>query len=300
MTTLSILHVDDDPMQQLLLSEQIRALLPEAQLTAVVGVYPALHHLEQLSGSGSSLPDIIICDVNMPNLKGWVLVSELRSDARFAQIPVIMATTEVSVDPTSTFQSLAREHGITSAVKKPVQTGPLKSALRVVFPNLFLPVNFLVLHDESKAALKGPLQDIRGWLENVLRYPRPLTTNRAEGAITLLDAGLGIDAIIVGMVGSDLESEPNPEALYAFLRQVRESEDRRDMPVIVIADPMDTALQSRAVEAGATGFIKAPLNLANFREGLRQSFGLPPHDWSKAPMATERPLYLTGMAKPWG
>lgn len=43
-----------------------------------------------------STPDIsaVICDVNMPRLNGIEMVSQVKSDARHAELPIIMLTTE--------------------------------------------------------------------------------------------------------------------------------------------------------------------------------------------------------------
>ncbi|MFA9262864.1 MAG: response regulator, partial [Undibacterium sp.] len=253
--SIRVMIVDDDATQHAILEGAIRRLLPEAVVIHALGVVPALAHLRESAGTKKSLPDLIITDLNMPALSGWQFCAILKADEKLCAIPVIMATTEASFDPTSDFQLLVKERVIAGVVRKPVSLEAMKTALRAVFPILFPPPQFLVIHDEPRL-LSGALKDIRGWLQYLLKYPPPLTTNQAHGAITLLGAGLGVDAVIVGM--------EDPEALHAFLRKVREREEWRDLPIIVIADPADVEGQRRSVEVGATGFIATPLN-ANVR-----------------------------------
>lgn len=50
--------------------------------------------LTQLNQSGSAAVDLIITDVNMPNMDGPTFVRHLRQQAAYARIPVCVLTTE--------------------------------------------------------------------------------------------------------------------------------------------------------------------------------------------------------------
>ena len=48
--------------------------------------------------NGGAKPDLIISDVNMPNMDGITFVKELKQNARYKFTPVIMLTTEAGKD----------------------------------------------------------------------------------------------------------------------------------------------------------------------------------------------------------
>ncbi len=82
---ITILVIDDDRIIRRSLSDALR----------IVGGYNvevAQDGFEGLEMARSKLPDLIICDVEMPRLDGYGVVEELQKDARLAQIPFIFLT----------------------------------------------------------------------------------------------------------------------------------------------------------------------------------------------------------------
>lgn len=47
---------------------------------------------DMIRGGGDSLPDIVVSDVNMPNMDGFALTETIRQDARTARLPVVLVT----------------------------------------------------------------------------------------------------------------------------------------------------------------------------------------------------------------
>jgi CheY-like chemotaxis protein len=80
----SILVVDDNPVIQLMLSLMLKRNDQTVQ-TAASG-REALDCLER------SLVDLVILDVNMPDMDGLTLLKQLRDDERYKNLPVIMLT----------------------------------------------------------------------------------------------------------------------------------------------------------------------------------------------------------------
>ena len=78
----SILLVDDDPN----LRDMLRAML-EIGGFDVIEAEDGLDALEKLE---EITPDILVLDVMMPNLDGVSLCKQLRSDAEFVSLPIIM------------------------------------------------------------------------------------------------------------------------------------------------------------------------------------------------------------------
>ena len=78
----SILVVDDDPSAAELFSLMLRQMGYHA-VSAFSGP-AALEHI------GTTLPDLVILDMMMPDMNGLDVLRQLRTDARTAGVPVVM------------------------------------------------------------------------------------------------------------------------------------------------------------------------------------------------------------------
>ena len=73
--------------------------------------------------------DLIITDMNMPNMDGIELTREIRKKAEWAKIPVLMATTESE----KTQSELARQAGVTDFITKPFSKDDFKAKIGQMF-----------------------------------------------------------------------------------------------------------------------------------------------------------------------
>ncbi|HRH87868.1 MAG TPA: response regulator, partial [Rubrivivax sp.] len=83
-----VLVVDDSltvrrVTQRLLLREGYRVVL-------------AKDGLDALDKLGDELPSVVLSDIEMPRMDGFDLLRNIRSDARLAQLPVIMITSRIA------------------------------------------------------------------------------------------------------------------------------------------------------------------------------------------------------------
>ncbi len=69
--------------------------------------------------------DVIITDMNMPVMDGMEFVSKLRQTNGYADIPVIMVTTESEYSQ----QELARKTGVNDFITKPFTADQLKAKI---------------------------------------------------------------------------------------------------------------------------------------------------------------------------
>ncbi|OPY18264.1 response regulator [Syntrophus aciditrophicus] len=76
----------------------------------------------------SNWVDVILSDINMPEMNGLELLSRLKQDDLFKEIPVIMITTEGS----SPRMEEAFRYGAKGFIKKPFLPGDLKKVLHEV------------------------------------------------------------------------------------------------------------------------------------------------------------------------
>lgn len=71
-------------------------------------------------------PQVIVSDINMPNMNGYELVEALRADERFKFIPIIMLTTEDN----EAAKKRSKEAGATGWISKPFQPEKLLTLLK--------------------------------------------------------------------------------------------------------------------------------------------------------------------------
>lgn len=116
----TILTVDDSRTMR----DMLRLALVKAGFDVVEAV-DGLHGLEVLSNID---PDVIITDINMPNLDGFGFIEAVRDGDRHRAIPILVLTTES--DPEK--KSRARQAGATGWIVKPFHPDKLVEAIRRV------------------------------------------------------------------------------------------------------------------------------------------------------------------------
>lgn len=102
-----ILTVDD--------SRTIRDMVSFTLKNAGFEVLEACDGLEGLNVLKTSVPDVIISDINMPNMNGIEFVKAVREIAAFKFTPILMLTTENTDDK----KNVGREAGATGWIVKP-------------------------------------------------------------------------------------------------------------------------------------------------------------------------------------
>lgn len=118
--SISVLAVDD--------SRTMRDMITLALSTEGFDVQLAedgVHGLEVLE---EMAPDVIITDINMPNLDGFGFIDAVRQRNDTQTTPILVLTTESSSD----LKSRAREAGATGWIVKPFAQDKLVRALRMV------------------------------------------------------------------------------------------------------------------------------------------------------------------------
>lgn len=88
----AIFVVDDDKEDQLIMSEYFDTLGISAHVRFFDNGEMTINHLET-AGDASTLPRLIVLDLNMPVLNGTQTLLYLKRDIRFKHIPVIIFST---------------------------------------------------------------------------------------------------------------------------------------------------------------------------------------------------------------
>ena len=84
--------------------------------------------LEGLEKLASEKPDLIITDVNMPNMDGITFIKKVREKPDFKFVPILVLTTESQ----SSVMEEGKAAGATGWIVKPFSTDKLLSAVRKV------------------------------------------------------------------------------------------------------------------------------------------------------------------------
>ena len=107
--TTRILAVDDSPT--------IRALVSKALRNAGFDVFLAVDGVDGVGALSESDPHLIITDINMPRMDGFGLIENVRATGAYADVPILVLTTESGAD----LKARARSAGATGWIVKPFE-----------------------------------------------------------------------------------------------------------------------------------------------------------------------------------
>ena len=83
----TILYIEDDPNNRMLVR---RILMAEGY--TVEEAFNATMAFEKLK---TVKPDLILMDINMPEMDGYTLTAQIRQDNRFSKVPIVALTANV-------------------------------------------------------------------------------------------------------------------------------------------------------------------------------------------------------------
>ncbi len=110
-----ILVIDDDAVQRVLLNAVFRKQGLE--------VLQAANGQEGIRLAREQMPDLIVSDVNLPEMDGFAILNNLRKEPITATIPFIIIT----ANPNEADQRRARESGANGYLPKPISIADLQA-----------------------------------------------------------------------------------------------------------------------------------------------------------------------------
>ena len=120
-----ILAVDDSPSMRQMVGQTLRA--------AGYDVIEAADGVEALEVAKERVVDVVITDVNMPNMDGITLVTRLRALPSYRLVPLLLLTTESAPER----KAEGKQAGATGWMVKPFNPDQLLATLaRVLGPRL--------------------------------------------------------------------------------------------------------------------------------------------------------------------
>ncbi|MFB3766574.1 MAG: response regulator [Methanotrichaceae archaeon] len=125
-----IMLVEDNPEDVAFTKRVLRYNKLDKDLVIAVDGKEAMNALELLAKVGN-LPNIILLDINLPDISGIELLTKIKKDMRFNHIPIIMLTGSNIDDDIQRSYDL----GASTYLVKPIS----KDALMLVVQKLFNP-----------------------------------------------------------------------------------------------------------------------------------------------------------------
>ena len=116
---LTILYAEDDPYNRDVLVKVAR------RLPGRVRVVTAKTGTEALSLAASESPDLVLLDLDLPDMKGKVLLERLRSGVITDDVPAIVISAHYCASTIATM----RKAGVREFVSKPVDVGAVLAIL---------------------------------------------------------------------------------------------------------------------------------------------------------------------------
>ena len=127
--SIKVLLVEDNPADADLTRETLEMSKLTIELEVAIDGVEALRYLRgEGEYSGSTVPDLILLDLNLPRMDGKQFLAELRADKTFRNIPVVILTTSDAESDVVQGYSL----GANCYVTKPVDLSAFQTIVKAV------------------------------------------------------------------------------------------------------------------------------------------------------------------------
>jgi PAS domain S-box-containing protein len=221
----TVLVVDDEATARELMGRHLRR--------AGYRVLEAADGRAGLEAARVNRPDVITLDVLMPQMDGWAVLQELKSDPELADIPVIMATITDE-------RNLGIALGASEYLTKPIDKERLAAVL-ARYSRADAPRRVLVVEDDEDARrlIRRALEE-EGW-----------EVDEAENGRVALER---LDESPPALVLLDLMM-PEMDG-FEFLEALRSSDGTREVPVVVITAKELTDEDHRRLNGGVERIVQ--------------------------------------------
>ena len=100
-----VLYVDDDPEDIEIFIEAVKECNRSIKCLVAQNGKQAMDILH-----ADLLPDFVFLDINMPVINGRALLTEIRKDTKFKEVPVVMYSTTMNPDEIEDYKKMGADH----------------------------------------------------------------------------------------------------------------------------------------------------------------------------------------------
>ena len=118
-----ILLIDDDPD----FAEANRIMLEKSGYEVII----AQNGKTGLNRAKTDGPDLVICDIMLPDINGFSVCRELKEDPKYSAIPIIMITA-LGAAPGGYTENIAKEHKADGYLSKPIESKKMLDTVETV------------------------------------------------------------------------------------------------------------------------------------------------------------------------
>jgi response regulator RpfG family c-di-GMP phosphodiesterase len=128
--TKSVCIIDDDKVYTFGVKKIIKSHLPENDVITFENGKKALEGIKNMVDSGEELPDLILLDIDMPEMNGWDFLKEFDSIRTSVnkEIEIFVISSRVNTN-TEDLYKIEWDEKVSDFIKKPVQVEALKKIL---------------------------------------------------------------------------------------------------------------------------------------------------------------------------
>jgi DNA-binding response OmpR family regulator len=257
-TRKTILCVDDVTFNLLTVKEYLKESFEVFTAQSVPKMFQLL---EQFAARRRPYPDLILLDLNMPDVSGFEAIDKLKADARYAEIPVVFLSGQC--DKASVIDGLKR--GAAAYVAKPYTMSSLMDAIEPVL--LGVPVQAECSKDEEEKSDKPcilAVDDFSVMLRTIHE------TLKDKYKVYTLSKPEKLKAILQDVKPDLFLLDYNMPQVNGFdlVPVIRSFPEHQETPIIFLTAEGTTEQVTTAIQLGACDFIVKPFDVKSLREKI--------------------------------
>lgn len=261
-----ILIIEDNPLNMELVFYTLQAFgyEPIAATTGQIG----------LDLARQQHPDLILCDIQLPDIDGLTIARTLKADADLKHIPLVGASAYAMQDD----YTAAYAAGFDAYIVKPLDFNQLLSTLRMLAKDVGSPPSVAALTGSAPPQTLRPRPPQGATILVVDDQPMNLEVKRS------LFEPLGYTVKLASDLrsGMELAARCKPDLILSdvampdgdgleFLRELKNDPALRDIPLVLITSVrMDDLCRAQGLKLGAAKFLYRPIDMDVLRSEVEQ------------------------------